>query len=150
MLHLTKKVEKPCTAQGVVLIVLWMTIDFLPAQVRKSYEEKRNRRKARGQKRPWRLKRMTMELEDDNAPSGPGRGREQRGAPGGTRREQDMERFMQVIALSLHALLEQHMQFSAVRSTPGRACEQRGGPRGICNEQDMEHFIKPSTWQSAL
>lgn len=64
-------------------------------QVRKSYEEKRSRRRARGQKRPWRLKRMAMEVEDDNAASAPGRGREQRGGPGGTRNEQDMERFMQ-------------------------------------------------------
>ncbi|CAL5219010.1 g766 [Coccomyxa viridis] len=63
--------------------------------VRKSYEEKRSRRRARGQKRPWRLKRMAMEVEDDNAASAPGRGREQRGGPGGTRNEQDMERFMQ-------------------------------------------------------
>lgn len=64
-------------------------------QVRKSYEEKRNRRRARGQKRAWRLKRMAMEVEDDSTPSAPGRGREQRGGPGGTRNEQDMERFMQ-------------------------------------------------------
>ena len=70
---------------------------MLNAQVRKSYEEKRRRRKARGQKRPWRLKRMAMELEDDNAPgAGGSRGREQRGAAGGSRHDQDMERFMQV------------------------------------------------------
>lgn len=64
--------------------------------MRKSYEEKRRRRKARGQKRPWRLKRMAMEAEDDapSAPSGRG-GREQRAGGGGTRHEQDMERFMQ-------------------------------------------------------
>ena len=68
-------------------------------QVRKSYEEKRSRRRARGQKRAWRLKRMAMEVEDDNAPSAPGRGREQRGAPAGTRQEQDMERFMQACLL---------------------------------------------------
>ena len=67
-------------------------------QVRKSYEEKRKRRRARGQKRPWRLKRMAMELEDE-AGGAPGRGREQRGGPGGTRREQDMERFMQACLL---------------------------------------------------
>ena len=67
-------------------------------QVRKSYEEKRKRRRARGQKRPWRLKRMAMEL-DDEASGAPGRGREQRGGPGGTRREQDMERFMQACLL---------------------------------------------------
>ena len=69
-------------------------------QVRKSYEEKRSRRRARGQKRPWRLKRMAMEVEDDNAASAPGRGREQRGGPGGTRNEQDMERFMQAGTLA--------------------------------------------------
>ena len=67
-------------------------------QVRKSYEEKRKRRRARGQKRPWRLKRMAMELEDE-AGGAPGRGREQRGGPRGTRREQDMERFMQACLL---------------------------------------------------
>jgi nonsense-mediated mRNA decay protein 3 len=67
------------------------------AQVRKSYEEKRRRRKARGQKRPWRLKRMAMELEDDSTTSAGGpRGREHRGGTGGSRHEQDMERFMQV------------------------------------------------------
>ena len=70
---------------------------MITAQVRKSYEEKRRRRKARGQKRPWRLKRMAMELEDDSAPgAGGSRGREQRGGAGGSRHDQDMERFMQV------------------------------------------------------
>ena len=70
---------------------------MIDAQVRKSYEEKRRRRKARGQKRPWRLKRMAMELEDDSAPgAGISRGREQRGGAGGSRHDQDMERFMQV------------------------------------------------------
>ena len=63
--------------------------------MRKSYEEKRSRRRARGQQRPWRLKRMAMETEDESTPSAPGRGREQRGGSGGTRHEQDMERFMQ-------------------------------------------------------
>ncbi|CAL8460889.1 g420 [Coccomyxa elongata] len=58
--------------------------------VRKSYEEKRRRRKARGEQRPWKLKRMAIELEEE--PGTSGRGRDARNAP---RHEQDLERFMQ-------------------------------------------------------
>ncbi len=61
------------------------------AQVRKSYEEKRRRRKARGEQRAWKLKRMAMEAEEE--PGTTGRGRDARAAP---RHEQDLERFMQV------------------------------------------------------
>ena len=63
--------------------------------VRKSYEEKRRRRRAKGVSRAWKLKRMDMELEDE----------EEGGAKGGKRRngevsaaEQDaadMERFLE-------------------------------------------------------
>lgn len=60
-------------------------------QVRKSYEEKRRRRKVRGEQRAWKLKRMAMELEEE--PGTTGRGRDARNAP---RHEQDLERFMQV------------------------------------------------------
>lgn len=65
-------------------------------QVRKSYEEKRRRRKARGEQRPWKLKRMAMEVEEE--PGTTGRGRDARTAP---RHEQDLERFMQVRTPSL-------------------------------------------------
>ena len=98
-------------------------------QVRKSYEERRSRRRARGQKRAWRLKRMAMEVEDDNAPSAPGRGREQRGAPAGTRQEQDMERFMQVGSLPhlapplTHCLCVQRLLWT---------CQQRTSPEQVC------------------
>ena len=71
------------------------TIGVATVQVRKSYEEKRRRRRARGQQRAWKLKRMAMELGEEGTPSTSGRGRDaQRGGPG--RQDQDMERFMQV------------------------------------------------------
>ena len=69
---------------------------LLRRQVRKSYEEKRRRRRARGHQRPWRLKRMAMEAGEEAAPSVSGRGRDSR-AGGAPRHEQDMERFMQVL-----------------------------------------------------
>jgi len=64
--------------------------------VRKSYEERRRKRKAKGERRPWVLKRMDMVGGDDpaaaDAPAARARGRAA-GAP--TDDGADMERFMQ-------------------------------------------------------
>ena len=69
-------------------------------QVRKSYEQRRARRRARGVQRPWQLRRMAMEEGDDDEgePSAGGRG------GGGSKAERkaaeaaqaDRERFIEV------------------------------------------------------
>lgn len=60
------------------------------AQVRKSYEEKRRRRKARGERRPWKLKRMAIDASELVGARGKGERSE------AVRAEADMEQFMQV------------------------------------------------------
>lgn len=57
--------------------------------VRKSYEQRRARRRARGEKRPWQLKRMDMESEEAAAPT---RAAERKAAAAA---EDDMERFLE-------------------------------------------------------
>ena len=68
-------------------------------QVRKSYEQHRARRRARGVQRPWQLRRLAMEEggDDEAEPSASGRG-------GGSKSERkaaeaaqaDRERFIEV------------------------------------------------------
>ncbi len=58
-------------------------------QVRKSYEEKRRRRRARGERRPWKLKRMAVDASELVV-----RGKGERSET--ARAEADMEQFMQV------------------------------------------------------
>lgn len=76
-------------------------------QVRKSYEQRRARRRARGEKRPWQLKRMDMESEEAAAPT---RAAERKAAAAA---EDDMERFLEVsiqrskIGLLYHTLVAQ-------------------------------------------
>ncbi|KAL4447194.1 hypothetical protein ABPG77_007227 [Micractinium sp. CCAP 211/92] len=62
--------------------------------VRKSYEEKRRRRRARGeQQRPWKLKRMAVEVGEEEAGAGaPHRGR---GVSVADQQAADMERFLE-------------------------------------------------------
>ncbi|KAK9846267.1 hypothetical protein WJX81_000414 [Elliptochloris bilobata] len=61
--------------------------------VRKSYEEKRRRRKARGHQRAWKLQRMAVDAPDEPAAaSGRGRQAARADAPRG---EADLERFME-------------------------------------------------------
>ena len=62
---------------------------MLLLQVRKSYEEKRKRRKARGEQRAWKVRRLGAQREEDTGKSG--RRQQQQGAG-----EDDMERFLQV------------------------------------------------------
>eukprot|EP00887_Chlorella_sp_A99_P002026 scaffold18.g2026.t1 len=60
--------------------------------VRKSYEEKRRRRRAKGQQRLWRLKRMAVDAgAEETAAAGPSR----RMAAGVEQEQQDMERFLE-------------------------------------------------------
>jgi nonsense-mediated mRNA decay protein 3 len=62
--------------------------------VRKSYEEKRQRRRAKGHQRAWKLKRMAVEtLADETAAAVPHKGR---GADPAAAAQRDMERFMEV------------------------------------------------------
>ena len=66
-------------------------------QVRKSYEERRRRRRARGHQRAWKLQRMAVDAaEEPAAASGRGRQAARADAPRG---EADLERFMEVRAL---------------------------------------------------
>lgn len=67
----------------------------LLCQVRKSYEEKRRRRRLRGRQRPWQLKRMAAGSSDE--PESRGKGRHAGGCTA-AREEADKERFMEVIA----------------------------------------------------
>ncbi|PSC72831.1 60S ribosomal export NMD3-like [Micractinium conductrix] len=61
--------------------------------VRKSYEDKRRRRRARGDAaRPWRLKRLAMDIGEEEAPQQVQRGRCISTAE---QEQQDMERFLQ-------------------------------------------------------
>ena len=64
---------------------------MLLLQVRKSYEEKRKRRKARGEQRSWKVRRLAAQREEEDATGKGGRRQQQQGAG-----EDDMERFLQV------------------------------------------------------
>lgn len=57
--------------------------------VRKSYEDKRRRRRARGQQRPWKLKRMAVDAGEEEVVT--------RGGKGGQadQEQRDLERFME-------------------------------------------------------
>ena len=59
------------------------------AQVRKSYEERRRKRHVKGQGRSWKLKRMAMDTDDAMQLK---KGQQAQA----DRRQQDLERFMQV------------------------------------------------------
>ena len=68
--------------------------ECMARQVRKSYEEKRRRRRARGHQRAWKLQRMAVDAADEPAAaSGRSRQAARADAPRG---EADMERFMEV------------------------------------------------------
>ena len=68
--------------------------ECMAGQVRKSYEEKRRRRRARGHQRAWKLQRMAVDAADEPAAaSGRGRQAARADAPRG---EADLERFMEV------------------------------------------------------
>ena len=58
-------------------------------QVRKSYEERRRRRHVKGQGRSWKLKRMNMDSDDTMQLK---KGQQAQA----DKRQQDLERFMQV------------------------------------------------------
>lgn len=58
-------------------------------QVRKSYEEKRRKRTGQGQGRAWKLKRMNIDVDDGMVLK---KGQQQQA----DKRQQDLERFMQV------------------------------------------------------
>lgn len=62
-------------------------------QVRKSYEERRRKRREKGHQRAWKLKSMKAEMAEE--PVVKGRGRHGQ-ASGASREEQDRERFMEV------------------------------------------------------
>lgn len=64
---------------------------MLLLQVRKSYEEKRKRRKARGEQRSWKVRRLGAQREGEEDTGKGGRRQQQQGAG-----EDDMERFLQV------------------------------------------------------
>lgn len=57
--------------------------------MRKSYEERRRKRHVKGQGRSWKLKRMTMDTDDAMQLK---KGQQAQA----DRRQQDLERFMQV------------------------------------------------------
>ena len=61
-------------------------------QVRKSYEEKRKRRRARGIQRSWKLKRIAADVEEEPV----GKGRARQGPSDLSKDEIDRERFMEV------------------------------------------------------
>lgn len=58
-------------------------------QVRKSYEERRKKRSGQGQGRAWKLKRMAMDIDDGMVLK---KGQQLQAE----KRQQDLERFMQV------------------------------------------------------
>ncbi len=68
-----------------------------PRQVRKSYEEGRRRRRARGHRRAWKLQRMAVDAAEEPA-AAPGRGRAGARAEA-PRGEADLERFMEARCL---------------------------------------------------
>lgn len=61
--------------------------------MRKSFEEKRRRRREKGQQRAWKLKSMKAEAAEEPVVKGRGR---HGNAAGINREELDRERFMQV------------------------------------------------------
>lgn len=63
------------------------------AQVRKSYEERRRKRHVKGQGRSWKLKRMAMDSDDTMQLK---KGQQAQA----DKRQQDLERFMQVCVSS--------------------------------------------------
>ena len=68
------------------------------AQVRKSYEERRRKRHVKGQGRSWKLKRMAMDSDDTMQLK---KGQQAQA----DKRQQDLERFMQVCAFSSFLLV---------------------------------------------
>jgi nonsense-mediated mRNA decay protein 3 len=63
--------------------------------VRKSYDEKRRRRRAKGVSRAWKLKRMDMEMDDEEE-GGKGGGKRRNGELSAAEQEAaDMERFLE-------------------------------------------------------
>lgn len=72
-------------------------------QVRKSYEEKRRRRTGQGQGRAWKLKRMAMDTDDGMQLK---KGQQLQA----DKRQQDLERFMQVMHYlhDLHHMRHMH------------------------------------------
>lgn len=71
----------------------------LAVQVRKSYEEKRRRRKVRGERRPWKLQRMAVDQGELVM-----KGKAERAEA--LRAEADLEQFMEVRpSLPFHAIL---------------------------------------------
>lgn len=64
--------------------------------VRKSFEDKRRRRRAKGQQRAWKLRRMAVEYAaDDEAQQGGHAGQRGRGLPSHEVEAADMERFLE-------------------------------------------------------
>ena len=68
------------------------------AQVRKSYEERRRKRHVKGQGRSWKLKRMAMDSDDTMQLK---KGQQAQA----DKRQQDLERFMQVCVFSMFSYL---------------------------------------------
>ena len=68
------------------------------AQVRKSYEERRRKRHVKGQGRSWKLKRMAMDSDDAMQLK---KGQQAQA----DKRQQDLERFMQVCGFSIISYL---------------------------------------------
>ena len=108
------KLRKPSVKQGRVFCLRTVHLALLDAaacdidaQVRKSYEERRRKRHVKGQGRSWKLKRMAMDSDDTMQLK---KGQQAQA----DKRQQDLERFMQVFSCLLHfvpLLLSSHLFF---------------------------------------
>lgn len=78
------------------MLLSWLVWEV---QVRKSFEEKRRKRTGQGQGRAWKLKRMNMDVDDGMVLK---KGQQQQA----DRRQQDLERFMQVSCTQHEAVMK--------------------------------------------
>ena len=87
------------------------TLTLCALQVRKSHQERRQRRRARGAQRHWRLKHMAIDKPEEAPASG--RGRRAAEDP----RAGDLERFMEVLRQP-----PLHWHLKALSAQPGSIC----------------------------
>lgn len=100
--------------------------------VRKSYEEKRRKKRAKGQTtRPWKLKHLDMEVDDGEAPAKGARGRAVAAADND---EEERERFMQ----ELEEDPELRQRINIYKNTDALATQQQQQqqlPKGLAEEE---------------
>lgn len=103
--------------------------------VRKSYEERRRRRRAKGTQRGWKLKRMAVEYAADDEGAGNAGGRGGRGVSAAEMEAADMERFLE----ELEEDPEMRARVALYRDPEAiHARIQRGGEMDAGEETDGE------------